>query len=276
VSYKNKSNQAFRYEIAANLTTIKNEVVEVNPYFNKINGSEVGTGWRGTMFAKGNPVWYFSGYKTNGIFQNQAEINDYLSKNGITGYNPKPGDPVVVDVNGDKQISPQDQTFIGSPHPKIIYGARVDLAYKGFDLIAFVQGQGGNKILMGFNRADRSTANKPLFFYDKRWTGDGSTNSWFAPNTTSEYVYNSDLMVFNGSYMRIRQLQLGYTLPANVLKRMKCKTLRLYISLDDFFTFTHYPGLDAEAGSENNDSQGIDRGVYPIPRKVLGGLSFTF
>lgn len=276
LGFRSRSDQAFKWEVNANFSTLHNEVTEVNPNFTQIQGTAVGTGWTATMFQKGLPVWYFSGYKTDGIFQNQSQIDAYMSKTGITGYSPKPGDPIVVDVNGDKQINSADQTYIGSPHPDFMYGGRINLSYKGFDFIGFIQGQGGNDILMGFNRSDRPTANKPEFFYTDRWTGEGSTNTWFRPNTSSPYVYNSDKMIFKGSYARIRQLQLGYTLPQSVLDRIHFKNLRVYVSFDDFFTFTKYPGLDPEAGSNNNNSLGIDRGVYPIPRKVLGGLSLTF
>jgi TonB-linked SusC/RagA family outer membrane protein len=276
LSYRDKTSGDFRYEIAGNLSTLHNKVTYLDPNVSEILGAGIGTGWNATAFKLGNPIWYFRGYKTAGIFQTQDEVTKYLNTTGITGYNPKPGEPVVVDVNGDKQISVADQTYIGSPHPKFIYGGRVNLAYKGFDFIAFIQGQSGNDILMGFNRIDRPTANKPAFFYNNRWTGAGSTNTWFAPNTSNAYIYNSDLMIFNGSYARVRQLQLGYTLPAPLAGRLKTKTARVYVSLDDFFTFTNYPGLDPEAGSSNANSLGIDRGVYPVPRKVLAGLSITF
>lgn len=224
----------------------------------------------------GRPLWYFNGYQTDGIFQTQAEINDYLTKTGITGYAPKPGDPIVRDVNGDKLISPGDMTFIGSPHPSFTYGGRVSLGFKGFDFLVFVQGQSGNEILMGFNRTDRGTANKPAFFYEDRWTGAGSTNKWFAPNTSNPYIYNGDLMIFNGSYAKIRQLQLGYTLPQSLMDRVKIRKARIYVSLDDFFTFTKYPGVDPEGGSNGQNSIGIDRGGYPIPRKAMVGLTFSF
>lgn len=276
VSFKGGRSNGFRYEIGGNLSTIHNEVLSINQFVNQINGAGVGTGWTASIFQPGYPVWYFTGYKTDGTFQNQQQINDYITKTGITGYTPKPGDPIVLDYNGDKQISPADQTYMGSPHPKFVYGFRVNMAYKGFDLIAFLQGQYGNDILMGFNRTDRPTANKPAFFYDRRWTGEGSTNSWFAPNTNSIYVYNSDKMIFKGSYARLRQLQLGYTIPKSVADRAHLHNVRVYISLDDFFTFTNYPGLDPEAGSNDNNSLGIDRGVYPIPRKAMVGLSLSF
>lgn len=277
VSYKNlpKRTGAFSYEIGGNISFNHNEVTYLDPNTPLIGGAGIGTGWTATYMKVGEPIWYFSGYKTAGIFQTQQQIDDYVIKNGITGYSPKPGDPIVVDVNGDKIISPADQTKIGTPHPKFIYGGRVNLAYKGFDLTVFVQGQSGNDMLMGFNRTDRATANKPEFFFNNRWTGPGSTNTWFAANTNNQYVYNSDLMIFDGSFMRIRQLQLGYTFAPHMLNKIASKGARLYISFDDYFTFTKYPGVDPEV-SNNGSSNGIDRGGYPIPRKIMAGLSVTF
>jgi len=276
LSYQDKTSSGFKYEIGFNLTTLKNEVTYLNPVVKEIAGSNVGTGWSATAFKEGFPIWYFRGYKTDGIFQDQQQIDQYIAKTGITGYTPKPGDPIILDINGDKLISVADHTMIGSPHPDLLYGGRISLGYKGFDFLVFIQGQSGNDILMGFNRGDRATANKPEFFYTDRWTGPGSTNTWFAPNTNSEYVYNSDLMIFDGSFARIRQLQLGYNFSSSLLNKIKFKNARIYVSLDDFFTFTKYPGLDPEAGSNNVNSLGIDRGVYPVPRKMILGVNFTF
>jgi hypothetical protein len=278
LSYINKpiSKDDLSYELSANLSTLNNEVTYLDPNSPIIFGAGIGTGWSATAMKVGLPLWYFNGYQTSGIFQTQDEINSYLSKTGITGYSPKPGEPIVVDVNDDKQISPADMTKIGSPHPSLTYGGRASISYKGFDLLVFVQGQTGNDILMGFNRTDRSTANKPYFFYANRWTGAGSTNTWFAANTANPYIYNSDLMIFNGAYTRIRQLQLGYSLPENLMKKAGIRKARIYVSLDDFFTFTKYPGVDPEGGSNGQNSIGIDRGGYPIPRKAIVGLSFNF
>jgi TonB-dependent starch-binding outer membrane protein SusC len=266
----------FKYEIALNGTAIKNEATYLNPLYPRVGGVSVGTGWTATAFELGYPLWFFRGYKTDGIFQTQEQINSYVADNGIVDYIPKPGDPIVVDVNKDGRISPNDHTFIGSPHPDFVYGGRVNLSYKGFDFLVFAQGQTGNEILMGFNRNDASTTNRPAIFYNERWTGAGSTNSMFGPSTTNVYIYNSDQMVFDGSFMRIRQLQLGYTLPDDLLDRVKAKNIRVYVSLDDYFTFTKYPGLDPEAGSNNTTSLGIDRGVYPVPRRMMVGLNFNF
>jgi len=275
-SYKNMPKRnGFGYEIGGNISFNNNEVTYLDPNSPLVEGGGVGTGWVTSYMKVGEPIWYFSGYKTAGIFQTQQEISDYITKTGITGYNPKPGDPIVVDVNGDKLISPGDHTKIGSPHPKFSYGGRVNLSYKGLDLTVFIQGQHGNDVLMGFNRLDRATANKPEFFFNNRWTGAGSTNKWFRADATNPYIYNSDLMVFDGSFMKIRQLQLGYTIPGNILNKIRSKGARVYVSLDDFFTFSKYPGVDPEI-SNNGNSPGVERGGYPIPRKAMVGLSVTF
>ncbi|MEO7922603.1 MAG: TonB-dependent receptor [Chitinophagaceae bacterium] len=276
LNYRNQPRaKQIAYEIGGNISFNKNKVTYLDPNSPVLPGAGIGTGWTATSSTVGEPLWYFTGYKTDGIFQTMSEVADYLVKTGITGYSPKPGDPIVLDMNGDKLISPADQQKIGNPHPKFIYGAHTNVAYKGFDLTVFVQGQYGNDMLMGFNRTDRQTANKPAFFYNNRWTGAGSTNTWFAANTTNPYVYNSDLMVFDGSFLRVRQLQLGYSLPAGIMNKIKGKNARIYISLDDFFTFTKYPGVDPEVSNQGN-SIGIDRGGYPVPRKAVVGLSFTF
>lgn len=275
VGYKNNpAPRGLGYEIFLNFSTQENEVTYLDPNAGILFGAGIGTGWSATAMQQGYPIWYFNGYKTDGIFQTQGEIDAYITKNALTGYAPKPGEPIVLDVNGDKQISPADMTNIGSPHPDYLFGGRMELSYKGFDFMVFAQGQVGNEMLMGFNRTDRSTANKPHFFYANRWTGPGSTNTWFAANTTNPYSYNSDMMVFDGSFVRIRQLQLGYSLPKTLLSKWKIKNARVYVSLDDYFTFTKYPGVNVETGSGNGI--GIDRGTYPLPRKALAGLTFTF
>ncbi len=265
------------YDITLNLATLSNEVTYLNPLLKFQPGTDIGTGWHSaTAMEEGQPVWYFRGYETNGIFQNQAEIDSYKTENqGLAGYDPKPGDPIVVDVNGDGLINEDDMTNIGDPHPDIILGLNLNFTFKNFDFNTFVQGSFGSDIILGFNRIDRATSNRPQFFFDDRWTGDGSTNTWFRANSTDPYAYTSDLMVFSGDYVRFKQIQLGYTLPEKLIKKMKLKKLRCYISLDDFITITDYPGMDVEAGSSNYNSQGIDRGVYPTAKKVLLGLQLS-
>jgi outer membrane lipoprotein-sorting protein len=129
---------------------------------------------------------------------------------------------------------------------------------------------------MGFNRYDRSTSNRPQFFFDDRWTPDNPTNDWFRAEPSNAFAYNSDFMIFKGGYVRVRQIQLGYTLSRNTMEKLKIQNLRFYVSLDDYFTFSNYPGMDPSAGTGRGNSAGIDRGLYPVPRKVIFGLSFGF
>ncbi len=265
----------FHYSANVNLTTNHNEVTYLNPLLTRVSGAGIGTGWTATYFEKGLPVWYFRGYQTAGIFQDQAQIDKYIADNGLVGYAPKPGDPIIVNNKKDASINADDMVKIGSPHPKLTFGANLSCEYKNFDLNIFLQGTQGNDIIMGWNRTDRGTSNRPEFFYNDRWTGAGSTNSWFRADLTNPYAYNSDLMVFNGSYLRIKQIQVGYTMPKDLAKKLHIIGARVYFSLDDYFTFTKYPGMDPEAGSTENNSLGIDRGVYPTPRKFMTGISLT-
>lgn len=253
--YTNKTAGGLKYAININLTTLKNKVTDL-ANDTPIPGATV-RGYTMTYFAKNQPLWYFYGYKTNGI-------------------DPLTGEVIVVDVNDDKKITPADQTQIGDPHPDLNYGASISLEYKNFDFNMFLQGTKGNDIYMAWFRTDRSTTNKPAFFYTDRWTGVGSNSSMPAPNNESDYIYRSDLMVRDGSYMRIKQIQLGYTVPKEITSSIGINKVRAYISLDDYFTFTKYEGMDPEAGSSADNRQGIDKGLYPLTKKVMFGLSVNF
>jgi TonB-dependent starch-binding outer membrane protein SusC len=264
----------FKYEVSFNFTTIKNEVTYLNPAYPRIV-SPINR-LLNSAFEKGFPIWYFYGYKTAGIFQNQKQIDDYISKNNLTGYNPKPGDPIIVNTKDDGLISTDDMTYIGSPYPNYTYGMRINLSYKGFDFLVFAQGQVGNKIALAFNRTDFPYSNKLEYWYTHRWTGENSTNSWFGSNVDNPFIYTSDLMLFNASYMRIKQLQLGYTLPIGILKKMSIRSIRAYVSLDDYFTFTKYPGMDPEGGTFQGQAYSVDNMMYPVSGKLLFGLNIKF
>jgi TonB-linked SusC/RagA family outer membrane protein len=264
-----------KVDFSTNLTFLSNEVTYLNPLLDRVSGASIGTGWTATYLELGYPIWYFRGYETAGIFQNQAEIDAYKAANGgLAGYNPAPGDPIVVNTNGDELINNEDQTKIGDPHPNFMWGANLSFNYKAYDFRMIVQGVHGNDVLIGWNRADRATSNRPQFFFDERWTGEGSTNERPRADQGNPYIYNSDLMVYDGSFIKIRQIQLGYTIPKRLMKSF-AQNLRVYISLDDYFTFTSYPGMDASAGTGRDNSQGIDRGYYPAPKKIMFGLSCT-
>lgn len=253
--YWNRTAGGLRYQFNVNLSTLKNEVTSLNSP-TPIPGAAV-RGYDMTWFEVGKPIWYFRGYKTDGI-------------------DPATGEVKVVDVNNDGVISALDITDIGSPHPDLIYGASVNLEYRNFDFSMFLQGMSGNDVFMAWFRTDRELTNKPKFFFTDRWTGPGSNASMPAPDNVSDYVYRSDLMVQDGSYLRFKQIQLGYTIPRNTISAWGIERARVYVSLDDFFTITGYKGMDPEAGSADNNRQGIDRGLYPLAKKLMFGVSVSF
>ncbi len=242
----------FTYSANLNISTLKNMVTDL-AVESPIDGVNV-RGFDTTRFEEGQPIWYFRGYKTDGI-------------------DATTGKPIIVDVDNSGDITPNDITNIGDPHPDLLFGGQINLGYKNFDFNLNFQGTKGNDIYMLWNRTDRPYSNKPAFLFDGRWTGAGSNASFPKADVSSDDLYRSDLMVGDGSYMRIKQIQFGYTLPSEVIKKIQLDRLRFYVSIEDYFTFTKYEGLDPEAGSSNNQSQGIDRGVYPIPGKIIVGLS---
>ena len=253
LGYNNKAGD-FTYGINLNFSTLKNEVTHL-AVDSPIDGVNV-RGFDTTRFEEGEPIWYYRGYKTNGI-------------------DAATGEPIIVDVDGSGDITPNDITNIGDPHPDILFGGQINLGYKDFDFNLNFQGTQGNDIYMLWNRTDRPYSNKPAFLYNGRWTGAGDNAAYPKADVSSDYLYRSDLMVGDGSYMRIKQIQLGYTLPSEILEKIQIDRLRVFLSVEDYFTFTKYKGLDPEAGSTYNASQGIDRGVYPIPGKIIFGLSLN-
>jgi len=247
--YKNRDN-ALKYQVSANLTTIKNEVTEVNNGLSSIPGNAlVGTSWFPTVFEEGQPAWYFRGYETNGVDENgELVIVDQPNEEGVT----------------DGIISEDDQVYIGDPHPNLLYGAAVNLEYNNFDFTLFVQGQSGNDILVGYLRDDRVTYNRPTFFNEA---------DYFGSVLPSGDGLKSDKMIHNGAFTRVKQIQLGYNFE-NFINGVN--NFRVYASLEDYFTFTKYNGLEVEVGSTANDAIGVDRGIYPIPGRILFGASINF
>ncbi|MCR9249642.1 MAG: TonB-dependent receptor [bacterium] len=277
LNYKNNVGD-FSYEIGANASFIDNEVTQLNENIEEVLGPSISTsGWNATGFKEGLPAWYFRGYETDGIFQDQAEIDAFnATLDAATPHTAVPGDPIPVDTNGDGQITPDDHTYIGDPYADVLYGSRIYVNYKGFDVTMFLQGTVGSEKLIGFQRGDRITSNKPSFFFDDRWTENNPTDDWFRATADASVAYQSDFMVFSGDYMRIKQLQFGYNFPKTVLDNISLSTARIYVSFDNFFTFTDYPGLDPEASSFNSQLIGVDRGFYPSSRTFNFGVNVGF
>jgi len=259
VGYSDFTASGFSYGVNLNLSTLHNEVTEIN--FVGDNGFIIGSGAPQnndgvTRFQKGHPLWFFHGFKTDGI-------------------DPATGEIIIVDTDGVPGITSNDKTQIGSPHPDVLYGGSINLGYKGVDLSILFQGTQGNDIFAAYHQPGRPITNKPIEFFTGRWQQPGDIATYpSAENAITSY--DTDLVVNDGSYTRIKQLQLGYNFSPELSKKLRLKKLRVYVSLDDYFTFTKYNGLDPEAGSFADNSIGVDRGFYPIPAKSLLGLSIEF
>lgn len=254
-SYRNNAG-LFNYNINANLATLHNEVTYMNPNSPYILGAQVNLDYA-TRFEKGYPIWYFYGYKTQGIDPD----------NGKTIFFTAEGDTSYTATTADKQ-------YIGSGIPKITYGFNIDLSYKGLDFKAFLQGAAGHDVMLGMVRTDRNNYNKLQVYHDDRWT-EQNPNGTMPSAKADANTWHSDFMVFDGDYLKIKQIQVGYTLPEKLINKIKVDHARIYVSVENLHTFTSYPGVDPEVGSSSINSLGIDRGMYPICRTILFGASIT-
>lgn len=248
----------FNYSIRANLATLKNEVTYLDPSLERVAGTNYHT-YPISYFEKGYPVYYFRGYK-------------------FAGVDPVTGDPTFADVDGDGVVTENDRTYIGDAIPDFTYGITLTAAYKGLDLTVFGTGSYGNDIFHASYRPDYKESNKMKeVFYDNRWTVDNPNGTVPRSNANNMDKYiTSDAMVYDGSYFKIKQIQLGYTLPKSKLNKVYIGNMRLYCSLDDFFTFTKYPGFDPESSSNATSGMGIDKGGYPTSKKVVFGINVEF
>ncbi|TCI90362.1 SusC/RagA family TonB-linked outer membrane protein [Tenacibaculum sp. M341] len=260
VGYSDETSSGFTYQINANLSTLDNEVTEIKflPEGTSLQGASAPQNPDGiTRFTEGLPAWYFYGYRTAGI-------------------DPANGEVIRVDTNDDGVINNADKTFIGTPHPDILYGGNVKLGYKNFDFNLQFQGTVGNDIIATYHQPSRQVSNKPLHFFTERWVNPGDVAKFPAAGDPVLASYDTDLVVEDGSYMRIKQIQLGYTLPESAVSSLNVKSLRFYLSLDDFFTFTDYKGLDPEIGNFGFNDIGVDRGYYPTAARAIFGFSLNF
>jgi TonB-linked SusC/RagA family outer membrane protein len=276
LGYRKKIN-SLNLSVKGNFATVKNEVTYLGRNldfydevgFQSMNGSV-------TRTQVGESYGSFFGYQTAGIFQNQAEINAYTnSTGGLIQPNAVPGDFRWVDNNGDGTITADDRKFLGSPLPKVTFGFTFNADYKGFDVMAFAQGAAGNKIFQGLRRLDIPNANYSTAALD-RWTGEGTSNT-FPRLTTSDDNQNfsnmSDFYLEDGDYIRLKIVQLGYSLPTDIINKAGLQKLRLYVSAENLLTLTKYTGYDPEIGG---NVFGIDRGYYPQARTFYFGANLQF
>lgn len=275
IDYKDKFSDAFSFSVGYNVTFLKNEVLEVNNGTGFIEGGVFGVGQPAPARMEiGKPLGYFYGYKTDGIFQNQAEVDAHPSQLAL-GANAAPGDLRFVDVNGDGVIDTKDKTNIGDPIPDATMGFNLQLNYKNLDFAVYTFASVGNDMVRNYERT-LSDANRLNYVLD-RWTGEGSTNS--TPRVTTGATANnvfSEYFVEDASYFRIQNIQLGYSLAPSVAQKAGITKLRLYAGVNNLYTFTKYKGFDPGASSGAPIGGGIDYGFYPIPRTYLMGLNINF
>lgn len=257
----------FHYNINANLSTLKNEVKGMPSTMDHLEGTGGGVSGLNykvhTRFEEGRPIWYFYGFKL-------ARINQ------------ENGSPVYVTGDGQsvtESPTDNDRQYIGSAIPDATYGLTLNLEYKGFDFLMFGTGSIHNKIFSLLYSADRPRTNCLKLYYEDSWTPE-RTNAKYANSAmiANNWTYwSSDVSVFDGSYFKFKQIQLGYTIPKSITEKVLVSNCRMYISLDDFFTITKYPGCDPEtATTANQQDMGYDAGSYPTTKKIIFGVSVTF
>lgn len=270
--------------VTANVSAFRNKVLSLG------GGQPVyATAHLGETITKtevGKPVGYYFGYQTDGIFQTQADV-DKSAQKGLSS----PGDLRFKDINGtdaagnvthgpDGVLNASDRTMIGNPWPKFIYGLTLNLAYKQFDFSAFFQGSQGNDV-MDILRYDTEAGtgyyNAPEGFLQKAWNGPGTSNTNYKISQNAGLNTNvSSHFVENGSYMRLKNAQLGYNFPEAWLRAAHIPQLRFYVAAQNLFTVTKYTGLDPEMGSTDGKLMGIDQGYYPQTRTLMLGLNVKF
>lgn len=279
-SYKNKFDRLIM-TISGNVAYNRNVVTQVGTYTGFVAGTTMqGMSGAITRMEKGFPMAYFWGYQTDGIFQNQEEIDAYVftaadGAKSLIQPNAKPGDFRFKDTNGDGVIDDNDRVNLGNPYPDFTYGLNLNLEYRGFDLQVNTSGTVGNKIFSVLRRMDLPMSNYQSWALG-RWHGEGTSNT--IPRVTTNdanqsWSKPSDFHVKDGDYFRIRNVMLGYSF--KFLKNYNVDALRVYASVNNLFTFTKYTGYDPEIGG-GVMSTGVDAGVYPHPRTVNFGVNVTF
>ncbi|MEO6175148.1 MAG: TonB-dependent receptor [Flavobacterium circumlabens] len=271
--------------VNGNFSYIKNEITFLDEGTLFIGGKETvqSSSYEINRTQVGQAYNSFYGLKTNGIFQTQAEVNAYTSSGGtVIQPNAKPGDFRWKDLNDDGVIDGNDRTFLGTSLPKYTYGFTLNLDYKGFDLLVFGQGAGGNKIYQGLRRLDIINANYSTDVLN-RWTGPGSTNSYprvTTDDTNKNFSNPSDFNLEKGDFFRFKTIQLGYSLPKEWIQSIALQRVRLYLTGENMFTITKYSGFDPEIGGPTtagqDNVQGVDRGYYPQAKSYMLGVNLQF
>jgi TonB-linked SusC/RagA family outer membrane protein len=272
IGYSDRFSDDFKFSIKYNVTAIKNEVISVSGEGEYLEGGGFGISQPAiSRMEAGFPLGYFVGYKTNGIFQSQDEIDN----SAVGDVAPQPGDFKFIDQNNDGVIDLDDRVDLGNPLPDATMGLSISFDYKNFDFAAYAFASLGNEIVRNYER-NQQLVNKPLWYLD-RWTGPGSTNS--APRQTIGANGNtvfSDYYVEDGSFVRLQNVQLGYTFSNDNLENSMFDKFRIYVTASNLFTLTEYRGYDPTIGNGAPIGGGIDNGFYPSAATFLLGVNVKF
>ena len=266
------------FAVKGNASYLKNELKNIGNDTGFLNYGISQFSDGGTRAENGQPFPFFYGYKTNGILQNQAEANEYNAKYGTSS---KPGDFRFIDTDGNGTINSDDRTNIGDGIPDWTFGLNFDAEWKGIDMGLFFQGVSGVDVFDATYRQDIASGNYPTWVL-QRWTGEGTSNTVPTLGDSKNWVC-SDMYVRDGSYLRLKNITLGYTLPRSLTNRIGISRLRIYGRAENLFTWTKYWGFDPEVGAGwDNDTQkhntqftGVDYGVYPQARTFTIGLNVS-
>jgi TonB-linked SusC/RagA family outer membrane protein len=259
LSWKDRAG-GFSYGLSANLATVDNKVVK-GPSTERLSGASLQSFGTVTYFEEGYPVWYFRTYQVDHI-DPETGATAYKKADGSTG--------TYAEVTDD------DRAYSGSGIPDFTYGLTLNLAWKGFDFTAFGSGSQGGKIFQAYYRTDLPAVNRLLYLYTDRWTPAHTGAQVPKPNVADTKYWGSDAMLFNASFFKIRQIQLGYTVPQTYIRKASLSALRAYVSLDNLFTFTGYKGIDPETRSSSTSGIGIDRMSFPTSKNIALGLNLSF
>lgn len=269
----------FNLSIKGNAAYVKNTLVDLGNTDGYVDyGGIQGISGGGMRAQNGLPYPFFYGYKTDGIFQNAAEVAAYVNKEGKQIMpNAVAGDVRFVDINGDGIIDPNDRTNIGNGTPEWTFGLALNADWKGIDFSLNLHGVGEAKIFDATYRTDVFSGNFPKWMLG-RWTGEGTSNKLPRLGGNTENWQMSDIYIHDGSFLRLKNMQLGYTLPKQITEIAGIKRFRVFIAAENLMTWTKYHGFDPEisSGAGNSQSLGVDRGVYPQARTYTVGANITF
>lgn len=280
LNWRDKAGQNFSYNVGLNASTYRNKMINLGKG-KPITGGSYYSG-HATRTEAGKPIGYFYGYKTDGVFQSQAEIDAYAIQQGNNNSGLQLGDMKFVDVNGDGVVNDDDRTKIGDPYPDFTYGINLGAQYKNWEISAFFQGSQGNDIFnaMKVHLYEFDAANKHKDMLNS-WTPENTHTNM--PRLTGNDVNNtnrtSDRFIEDGSYIRLKNLMIAYNFPKQWLNKIKLNSAKIYFSAQNLLTLTNYSGADPEIGqisSTNYLSRGVDIGTYPQAKTYVMGVKINF